>query len=196
MSYSNNNNRPDTGYPTAPTKQPKSPWFYVGMGCLGLFVLSFGTCATIGVIGFNKAKEAMNQPVDEASIAQEFQGIPTYPGGKLNVEITKVTRGVLNVVAMATPGKKFHLGAYKVADAPDKVMEWYDAKMTEAGYSETKQVFKIGNDSDEDGKGIAKMYKKNKDLVQIQAREGRKGKVLIMLRFEGFTEEELAGFKN
>jgi hypothetical protein len=196
MSYSdNNNNRPDTGYPMAPKKQ-KSPWFYVGMGCLGLFVLSLGTCVTIGVVASNKFKEVANQPIDEASIAQEFNGIPMYPGGKLSKEVTKMTRGVLNIVTMMTPGKKFHIGAYMVPDAPDKVMEWYDAKMTEAGYSETKQVFKIGNNADEDGKGIAKMYKKDKDLVQIQAREGKKGKVLIMLRFEGFTEEELAGFKS
>jgi hypothetical protein len=196
MSYSDNNNsRPDAGYPMTPKKQ-KSPWLYVGLGCLGLFVLSFGACATIGVIGMNKYKEVANQPVDEASIAQEFQGIPTYPGGKLNAEITKVTRGILNIFTMATPGKKFHIGAYKVPDAPEKVMEWYDAKMAEAGYSETKQIFKLGNNSDEDGQGIAKMYKKDKDLVQIQAREGKKGKVLIMLRFEGFTEEELAGFKS
>ena len=195
MSYPNNpnnNNDPRGAYPTAPKQ--RSPWMYVLFGCLGLFVITFGGCAILGVLGYNQVKQSMNAPIDKAAIARDFEGIPVYPDATISEEGSKAIRGVLGLVARFTPGKKFMSVAYNVKDPEEKVMEWYDAKMIEAGYTPTKETFQMQNGGVGESKGIVKMYKKDKDLVQIQARRGAKGEALILVRFSGFTEAELAGF--
>jgi hypothetical protein len=202
MSYSNNNNRPDTGYPTAPTKQPKSPWFYVGMGCLGLFVLSFGTCATIGVIGFNKVKSEMAKPLDKETLKQELAGIPEYPNATLDEQATKAMRAGTGLMSFAMQGKKMMMAAYDTKEPASDIIAWYDTKMTEAGYESSNadnvSLKKYGISVDTGGTArMVRMFVKDTEMVQIQAQSKKdtKKNVLMIMRFTGFTKAEMKEIK-
>jgi hypothetical protein len=198
MSYSdNNNNRPDAGYPMAPKKQ-KSPWFYVGMGCLGLFVLSLGTCVTIGVVATNKFKTEMGKPLDKETIKQEMAGIPEYPNATLDETATKGARTAMGMASFLMQGKKMSMAAYDTKDAPSDIIAWYEPKMLEAGYetsdANSTQLKKMGINTSR--KGVVRMFIKDQEMVQVQGQQGSKEKnVLVLLRMTGFTKEEMKEFK-
>jgi hypothetical protein len=172
----------------------KSAVFYVGMGCLGLAVLGFGGCALVGFKGLSKFNQTFNQPVDEATILQELNGIPKYPGAVFNETSTKLTRGVFKVISWANQDKKILGGVFDVTDTPEKVLGWYDSKMKEAGYTPVPLVKAEKLSTLE---SVTHQYEKEKAYVQITMRqsdtEGKsKTQELVLLRFEGFTPDEIA----
>jgi hypothetical protein len=197
MSYPDNNNpRPSTDYPMAPKK--KSPWLYVGLGCLGLFVLTFGGCAILGVVGFNKMKAEIKKPLNKETLKQEMAGIPEYPNTTLNEEATKGMRAAMGLMSMAMQGKKISMVAYDTKESPADIIAWYEPKMVEAGYetsdTSSASLKKMGINTS--SKGVVRMFIKDQEMVQVQSQEGSKEKnVLILLRMTGFTKEEMKEFK-
>jgi hypothetical protein len=176
----------------------KSVGFYLGMGCLGLVVLGFGGCALIGFKGLGAFNQTFNQPVDEATVLQELGGIPKYPGSTYNEMSTKLTRGVFKLISMADGDKKALGGVFNVTDAPEKVFAFYDDKMKEAGYKEIP-LEKVGKLSKMDS--VTHQYEKDKAYFQVTVRKSEEeGKTnsqeLVLLRFEGFTPEEIAEIGN
>jgi hypothetical protein len=172
----------------------KSAVFYVGMGCLGLAVLGFGGCALVGFKGLSAFNQTFNQPVDEATILQELNGIPKYPGAVFNETSTKLMRGVFKVISWANKDKKILGGVFDVMDTPEKVLGWYDSKMKEAGYTPVPLVKAEKLSTLE---SVTHQYEKEKTYVQITMRqsdtEGKsKTQELVLLRFEGFTPNEIA----
>jgi hypothetical protein len=204
MSYPNNNNNSGVAYPTAPKKQ-RSPWFYVGMGCLGLFVLSLGTCVTIGAVGFNKIRNSegykkmqqeMSKPFDGEAIQKEMAGIPEYPGATLNETSTKAARMATGYMSMVLEKKKMSTAAYTVKEPPAEVVAWYEKKMPEAGYelangSPGLKKFEIGTGN----KMMTKTFINDTEMVQIQGQADSGKNVLLIMRFTGFTPKELQRVK-
>jgi hypothetical protein len=176
----------------------KSVGFYLGMGCLGLVVLGFGGCAFIGFKGLGAFNQTFNQPVDEATILQELGGIPKYPGATFNETSTKLTRGVFKVITWANKDKKALGGVFNVTDASEKVFAFYSDKMKEAGYKEIP-LEKVEKLSKMDS--VTHQYEKDKAYIQVTVRkseeEGKSSsQELVLLRFEGFTPEEIAEIGN
>jgi hypothetical protein len=172
----------------------KSAVFYVGMGCLGLTVLGFGGCALVGFKGLSAFNQTFNQPVDEATILQELNGVPKYPGAVFNETSTKLTRGVFKVISWANQDKKILGGVFDVTDTPEKVLGWYDTKMKEAGY---KSVPVVKAEKISELESVTHQYEKEKAYIQVTMRqstiEGKsKTQELVLLRFEGFTPDEIA----
>jgi hypothetical protein len=197
MSYPDNNNpRPSTDYPMAPKK--KSPWLYVGLGCLGLFVLSLGTCVTLGVVATQKFKAEMVKPLDKETIKQEMAGIPEYPNATLDETATKGARTAMGMASFLMKGKKMSMAAYDTKESPSDIIAWYEPKMVEAGYetsdASSASLKKMGINTS--SKGVVRMFIKDQEMVQVQSQEGSKEKnVLILLRMTGFTKEEMKEFK-
>jgi hypothetical protein len=172
----------------------KSALFYVGMGCLGLTILGFGGCALVGFSGLNFLKQTFDQPVDEMTILKELGGVPKYPNAKFNETSTKLTRGVFKLISMTDKDKKALGGVFDITDSTEKVLGWYDGKMKEAGYTaipleKAEKLSKL--------ESVTHQYEKGKEYVQVTMRKSdteakSNAQELVLLRFEGFTAEEVA----
>ncbi len=118
-------------------RKSRSPWVYVGLGCGGLAVLSFAGCVAAGIVIANKAKQEMSRPISEASIKQGLGSVPVYPNAQLDVN---TTHGVN--IAMPMLRKEFSAqddgttGVFRTEDSMDKVMSWYEKKLSAIGFKE------------------------------------------------------------
>jgi hypothetical protein len=172
----------------------RSAGFYVGMGCLGFVILGFVGCGVAGLVGFNVVNKTFNQPVSEAIILQELNGIPKYPEATFNETATKLTHGLFKVISWASKDKQILGGVFDVKDSPDKVLVWYDEKMKEAGY---KPVPVVKTEKNSERESVTHQYEKEKSYVQVMIRKSvtagkSKAQELVLLRFEGFTDKEIA----
>lgn len=145
--------------PPSAVKRGKSPWFFVGMGCLGLVLL------TLGLIGYSafKVMDAMKQP------ATSLGDVPIYPKAKLDVPMTKVVQGTAAVTRMITGKQSFAASVYRVSVTPEAAVTWYDTEMTKRGYVPTKaRQSSIGQKME--GQVMHQYFKKEqKEIVMVQA---------------------------
>jgi hypothetical protein len=196
MSYPNtpnnsNNNDYSNSYPAAP-KKAKSPWLYVGLGCLGLFVLTFGGCAVFVMSAKNKIEAEMKKPLDKEALKQEMGDIPVYPNATLDEKVTKATRAGVGIMSFALQGKKMSMAAYSIKEPIADALAWYDQKMPEAGYAPAKKTADMKKFQFGPRGGESHIFVKDREMVQVQSQEGKSEKnVLIVMRMTGFTKEEL-----
>jgi hypothetical protein len=120
--------------PPASVKKGRSPWFFVGIGCLGLILL------TVGIVSFGAYKmiTAINRPLTNEEVALSLGNIPIYPKAKLDMTTTKVIQGTAAMTQMMTGKESFAAGVFRSADTPDTVVNWYDAELGIRGYVPTK----------------------------------------------------------
>ena len=131
MSYSPNAYVPP---PPPAARRGKSPWFFVGMGCLGLFLV------TIGLISYSayKVMGVLKQPITSAGVVQSLGDVPIYPNAKLDMTMTKVIQGTAAVTQMVTGKNTFSAGVFQVPVTPEAAVSWYDTEMVKRGYVANK----------------------------------------------------------
>ena len=116
-------------------RKGRSPWVYVGLGCGGLAVLSFAGCVAFGVIIANKAKQEMSRPVSEASIKQGLGDVLVYPDAQLDVNTTHGMNITMPIFRKLFSSKDDGtVGVFRSEDSLDKVLSWYDKKLTAKGF--------------------------------------------------------------
>ena len=65
-------------------QKQRSPWFYVGIGCLALLVAALGAVAALGTLGYRKVREMeaqMKDPVARSREARRLLGAEDLPEG-------------------------------------------------------------------------------------------------------------------
>lgn len=114
-----------------PVKKKRSPLFYLGMGCLGIVLL---TVLGIGILSW-QVMSGLNQKVDSAALIRSFNGdLPIYPGAKIDDRTTNLiqkiisySRGLANVTESAAI-------ALRSAEDSKKIVGWYDFEMSKNGF--------------------------------------------------------------
>ncbi len=133
MSYSPGSYVPPP--PGSAVRRGKSPWFFVGMGCLGLVLL------TLGIVGYAayRVVSVVNRPVTNEEIIQSFgDKFPIYPKAKLDKATSKIMQGTSAVTQMITGKQGFAAAVFRVPVSPDDVVGWYDVELGKRGFVPTK----------------------------------------------------------
>ena len=164
MSYS-----PDAYVPPPPPsamRRGKSPWFFVGMGCLGLVLL------TLGIVGYAtyKVVSVVNRPVTKEGIVQSLgDKFPIHPKAKLDMATSKIIQGTSAVTQMITGKQGFAAAVFRVPVSPEDVVGWYDVELGKQGFVPTKaRQPSIGQKME---KQIMHQYFKKdaREMVMVQA---------------------------
>ncbi|MDX1932727.1 MAG: hypothetical protein SFU56_09000 [Capsulimonadales bacterium] len=171
--------------------KPRSPWFYVGIGCAVLFFAGMIGCLALGTRVFNAAKEALSEAEKEAGkpltpqqIAASLKGVPFYPESRLEqgteyraLRTTVVVMKRLNLFTDAA------VATLRTQDSPETVLSWYEKTLPANGYRLIKR------ESRETGgvTRISAQFQKGNDLVFVQVPErtqGSEGNSIFLLRFD------------
>ncbi|MES2460640.1 MAG: hypothetical protein V4671_08645 [Armatimonadota bacterium] len=151
--------------PPAPAKRGRSPWFFVGMGCLGLVLI------TLGLVGYGAYQmvTAINRPVTNDEVVRSLGGVPIYPNAKLDMATTKVIQGTAAMTRMITGKQTFAAGVFRTSVTPDQAVVWYDVELKKLGYEPTNaRQPSIGQKMENQ---VMHQYfkKKAKEIVIVQA---------------------------
>lgn len=178
--------------PASAGKRKRSPWLFVGAGCLGMVLL------TLGAIGYftYKLMGVVNAPVDTtkvvASLGKDF---PIYPKAKLDLATTKIIVGTTTGLKFFTRMEHISAAAFRVPATPTDAVGWYDVEMSKRGYVPTKsRQPSIGQKMENQ---VTHQYykKKEKEMVTIQAGispDEKKGdaadaSILVVMRMTGIS---------
>jgi hypothetical protein len=177
---------PPTGgdYP-APPRRGRSPWFYVGMGCAGLVLVSFVGCA---VLFSRVASELKNAPTTAAATATALKDIPAYPKANWDAKTTQVASVTLKVMSGALKATSTAGGGYTTDDLSAEVFAFYDKEMAKRGY-------KIASRQDS-GRQVQHMYvnktTKTMAMIQVQDTPGENGgRTILVMRFDGVDTDKV-----
>lgn len=137
----------------AEPRQGKSPWFYVGMGCLVLVALGFAGCVAVGFMGYNWVKgvaDASNTPLPKEQILANLKDIPPYPNASLvDVPATRVMRAAVGLMTKTGAIESIEVAVFGTKDPYEKVRAFYDTKMKAAGYKPEKESTDLATNSKE-----------------------------------------------
>lgn len=164
-------------------RQGRSPWFWVGMGCLGLFIiggLGVGALILAGMRLFHTVANEKIPPVTAQSVKQELHGVPVYPGAQLDVPGTEILMKTATMVrrlagARAGPMAGWAVASYHVSEPPAKVLEWYDKHTP--GWLPTNYASPLAQRLTE---GQQRHYRKGHDMLIVQATTHPTGTVLTL----------------
>ncbi|MBC8103487.1 MAG: hypothetical protein H7Z41_12990 [Cytophagales bacterium] len=181
--------------PPAPARRGRSPWFFVGMGCLALVLLTFGLVG----YGVYRGVSAYNQPVTNEEVVRSLGGIPLYPNAKLDLETTKATRAASGLTSMMMGKQTFAAAAFRVSVTPEVAVKWYDAELTRLGYVATRARQSSVGQKMENQTMHQYFNDKQKEIVMVQAGiapdDGRDGRadskdatMLIVMRLTGLPK--------
>lgn len=208
MSYSDTPRAADGGYippPPPVVKKGKSPWFFVGMGCLGLFVLAFASCAIIAVKATNDFQTALKAPLSPEQAVAPYSAaqVPIYPKATVNVTVTKTMRAGLSAASgftgLAGPSVKFNFLALNIPTdvTPEKVTNYYDSTLKKAGWKSvqpnTVQVPGAGGGAS--NVRDQKAYQKGTSQLMVQTTSSSKGAAndtVMLILMTGLPAEALA----
>lgn len=119
-----------------------SVWQVLLAGCLGLAFLGaigFGLMVFTGVRMATQMQQA--PPANPKVVAQQFAGVPVYPGAQLDAQATgqmsqmaQVAHKTFGVFGGASGLGQSH-AVYTVQATPAAVAGWYDKKMASAGWT-------------------------------------------------------------
>ena len=144
------------------------------LGCSGLLVLTFGGCLIAGAVLFNRAKQAMSEPYNAAAAEQELGDVPRYPGATQNINLSRALRMAAGTHKTAFRADKVIEVAYNSPDGFDKVGEWYETRLKQAGYS-------AGKDH-----ALYHLYVKGSDVIGIRDLIlKRSGNCFVLMRITG-----------
>lgn len=120
--------------PPAAAKRGRSPWFFVGMGCLGLVLI------TLGIVGYGAYQmvSAINRPITNDEVRDSLGNVPIYPEAKLDMATTKIIQGTAAMTRMVTGKQTFSAGVFRVSVSPEQAVAWYDVELRKLGYEPTK----------------------------------------------------------
>jgi hypothetical protein len=165
---------------------------WVGIGCGLLALLTFGGCIAVGVFVGRQAAEEQRRPVTEQQIKEDLKQAPVYPGARVDVEASKQLRVGSSVVSRMSLGKfDVGTGVFRVPAPPDKVIDWYDAKLTGWRRVNTRERRNLG------GRDIAvtdtRQYLRGDKqlLVQVGQKSGeRKTSHLVLMLISGIPQNQ------
>jgi hypothetical protein len=117
--------------PSGP-KKTRSPWMWVGLGCGLTALLAFGGCvALMGFVGQRAARE-MSKPITQTEAMAKLGDVPIYQPSAFNEIMTKGVRFGSSLF----PGEMVSAVAFDTNDSPEKIMSWYQQKLSQQGFQE------------------------------------------------------------
>jgi hypothetical protein len=151
--------------PPAAAKRGRSPWFFVGLGCLGLVLV------TLGIVGYAAYQmvSAINRPVTNDEVVKALGGVPIYPKAKLDMPTTKVIQGTAAMTRMITGKQSFAAGVFRVPVSPEQAVAWYDFNLGKLGYVPTNARQPSIGQKLENQIMHQNFKKKSKEIVIVQA---------------------------
>jgi hypothetical protein len=190
-------------YPDAPpVRQGRHPMFYVGMGCLVLFCIGMVGCIALGFTAYKVGKEGMEAvqkaaktPVPLETVQAGLGDVPVYPNAKYaDSEASRTARaGIRFLMEKLKAARSVEVAQFTVADAPEKTLAWYDAKLKAAGYevSGTRSGQRKNRDPEAvPVKQYVHTYKKGDTVVIASYDLPEESKIgsLMLMRFDGISE--------
>lgn len=126
--------------PSGP-KKPRSPWVWVGLGCVTAALLTFGGCvALLGLVGQRTAQE-MKKPLDQKEVLAKLGDTPIYQPSTFNVHMTKRAR----MASSLYPGSMVSAAAFDISDSPNQIIDWYEQQLSAKGYKRMPDQLHLGS---------------------------------------------------
>lgn len=174
--------------PPPPARRGLSPWAYLGIGCLALFVLVFG------LIGFSVYRfvKTVNAPVNKTEVIASLGPVPVHPKAKFDETLTKVAQATGAGLRLVLGGKDVTGAAFRIPAAPRDALGWYDVQLSTLGY---KIIHPRQNSINAEEGQLQHQYFKTGEAVVVQAQnapEDRTGaggaaSLVMVMRIQGVT---------